>query len=588
VTRPTSWTIGLSTHDFRVRIGGDPSPSLTLAAQPGARALLEPVAPACPIELALPGLRLRGDDFAVTAFHEGRDAAIATCVAGNVEARLVWRTGALEAVRLLIQLRATGSDTPIDGTLCLAILDHIHPGARGRTPAHDPGQGPLAPDGRPLARSRRYPLPHSWWSPDGGVAILARYAANTQEGARWQAILQTVPVRLRPEWLDACELVFMACAPGWQGVFAALRGQVRADLDLSEYARPDLAWYHSQWLQHFTFLYGREIFDHARGQLDVDRLLDDGRRFGGYDGVLLWPAYPRMGVDERGQWDFYDDLPGGRAGLRALTERARARGIRVFIPYLPWDAPPEARRGMAPIAAEELARVVADSGVDGVFLDTMKNVVSGFRQAIDRVRAGVVFCSEGQPDGDAIARITGSWDQGEHRHAGEVDLARFLFPEHPSFMVNRHAVGFHREAVIARALFNGTGLVVWQDVFGEILPYTDAQAASVRATVTILRRYAALFRGADALPLVPTARPDVYANAFVAGDGRAALTVYNGSDAAIDGDLVSWTHDPDQRWACVDEHGRMGATGDRARGEILPGHVAVFVSSPRHAGQSEG
>jgi len=587
---PTPWTAGLSTRDLRVRIGGSPSPSLTLTALPGESALLEPAARACPIELALPGHRLYGDDFTVTALYEGHDALIATCVADKLEARLTWRPGALGALRLLIQLRATGGETPIDGTLRLAILDHIRPGGRAQPPTHDPGQGPLAPDGRPLVRSRRYPLPHSWWSPEGGVAVLARYALNTQEGARWQGVPETLSVRLRPEWLDACELVFMACAPGWQGVFAALRGQVRAELDLSVYARPDLAWYRDQWLQHFTFLYGREIFDHARGLLDVDRLLDDGRRFGGYDGVLLWPAYPRIGVDERSQWDVYDDLPGGRAGLRALAERARTRGARVFIPYLPWDASPRARHGMTTTTAEELARVVGDIGADGVFLDTMKSVGADVREAIDRVRRGVVFCSEGQPDIDAIAHITGSWDQAEHRHAAEVDLARFLVPEHRSFMINRHAVGAHREAVIARALFNGTGLVVWQDVFGEVLPYTDAQAASVRGAVTMLQRYADLFRGADALPLVPTARPDVYANAYIAGDGRAALTVYNGGDAAVEGEegLVSWTHDPGQRWARVDEGGRRAETGDRARGSMMPGQVAVFVSAPRHSAQGNG
>src|SRR5581483_6205082 len=181
------------------------------------------------------------------------------------------------------------------------------------------------------------------------------------------------------------------------------------------------AWYRRQWLQHFTFLYGGEIFDHTRGRFDANRLLDEGLRFGGYDGLLLWPAYPRIGVDERSQWDFYDDLPGGRAALRELATQARARGGRVFIPYLPWDAPGECRHGEPPVAARELARVIADIDADGVFLDTIGAIPAQFRQEIDRARPGVVFCAEIQPGLPSIAQITGSWDQAEHRHAGEID-----------------------------------------------------------------------------------------------------------------------------------------------------------------------
>jgi hypothetical protein len=376
----------------------------------------------------------------------------------------------------------------------------------------------------------------------------------------------------------------MACEPGWHGVVAALRDQLRAELDLGAYRRPDLAWYRGQWLQHFTFLYGREVFDHARGRLDIDRLLDDGQRFGGYDGVLLWPAYPRLGVDERSQWDFYDDVPGGRVGLRALTARARQRGTRVFIPYLPWDAPGECRHGEPPQAARELARVVAAIDADGVFLDTIGAIPPQFRREIDRLRAGVVFCAEMQPGPPSIAHITGSWDQAAHPYAAEVDLLRFLFPEHPSFMINRAAVGAHRQRVIARALFNGAGLVVWQDVFGEVLPYSDTEAAMVRATVTALRRYADCLRGAAAVPLVPTAQAGVYANAFIAADGRAVMSVCNGGEDGVQGDLVAWTHDGRLGWSRYQPgQSQGGEAGERhvaPHGSLEPGEVAIFVGRP--------
>ncbi|HWE61390.1 MAG TPA: hypothetical protein VHB98_06740, partial [Chloroflexota bacterium] len=388
---------GLTTARFRLLVTAEPHLSQTLIALPHEDPLLKSeAAQACPLDLALPDRRIAGAGWAATALYEGRDAVIVTAAAAGVEARMSWRPGYLDAVRLLVQLRLSEEYPPIDGTLRLPLLEHLHPGAAQDRPVHDSGLGPLAADGRPLVRSRRYPLPRGWWSARNGVLALARFARDTQEEMRWQPAPDTLPVRLRREWLDACELVLVTCEPGWPGLFSAYRAYLRAALDLAEYVRPDLAWYRDQWLQHFTFLYGGEVFDHAQGRLDVGHLLDDGRRFGGYDGLLLWPGYPRLGVDARSQWDFYDDLPGGRAGLRRLAEQARRRGTRVFIPYLPWDAPPEWRPGMESSAARDLARAVAEIDADGVFLDPMESILPEVRQAIDRVRPGVVFCSEGQ------------------------------------------------------------------------------------------------------------------------------------------------------------------------------------------------
>jgi hypothetical protein len=570
-------TAGLATAALRVRVSAMPRLVLDLDLLPQGDPLLktEP-ARACPIDLALPDRRLTGDHIVVTSLYEARDAVIATSVAGEIELRLCWMAGPLGAIRMLVQLR-TQSDAPRDAELHLPILNHLHPGDPARAPSHMSGRGPIGAEGRPLVRAGRYPLPEAWWSTDGGVAVLARYARDTQEDSGWQPVPDRLAVRPRAEWLDACELVFVACAPGWSGAFQALRGQVRAGLDLAEYRRADLRWYRGQWLQHFTFMYGSEIFDHARQRFDLGRLLDDGRRFGGYDGVLLWPQYPRIGVDERDQWAFYDDLPGGRPGMRALAEQARARGTRVFIPYLPWDVSPAIRHDGPHSAAHELARAVAEIGADGVFLDTMHSIPPHFRREIDRVRPGVAFCSEGQPGIEAIGQITGSWDQAAHDHAGEVDLQRFLFPDHPRFMINRHAIGAHRERVIARALFNGAGLVVWQDVFGEMLPYTVAEAAQISDATGILRRHADCFRGDDALPLVQVAHPDLLANAFIAEDRRAAVTVHNAGPAVIDGDLVAWTQDARQGWARA---GSAGEIHNLPRGTLAPGQVAVFTSQP--------
>ena len=64
-----------------------------------------------------------------------------------------------------------------------------------------------------------------------------------------------------------------------------------------------------------------------------DRFLADAReRFGGLDGVVLWHAYPVIGIDDRNQWDFYD-VPGLPEAAAALHDA----GVRVFVDYNPWD-----------------------------------------------------------------------------------------------------------------------------------------------------------------------------------------------------------------------------------------------------------
>jgi len=275
-----------------------------------------------------------------------------------------------------------------------------------------------------------------------------------------------------------------------------------------------------------------------------------------------------------------------------LALRARERGTRVFIPYLPWDMVPDSRHGIPAEAPLKLARAVEDMALDGVFLDTMDSIRPQFRAEIDARRPGVVFCSEGQPGGQVIGEITGSWDQAEHRHVGEVDLMRFLFPEHPSFMINRHAIGAHRERVIGRALFNGTGLVVWQDVFGEVLPFTDPQAVLTRDTARLLRAYAHCFRGVDALPLVPTAEPDILANAFTASDGSVMVTAYNAGELPIHGELVTWQPESPSRcrWRQIrlgePSESRQAHWSESIRGDLAPGELSLFLGEARDSGMA--
>jgi sulfatase modifying factor 1 len=134
-----------------------------------------------------------------------------------------------------------------------------------------------------------------------------------------------------------------------------------------------------------VWLWDERLYDRASGRFTVDESVDAVERdFGGFDAVVLRHAYPVIGLDPRNQWDFYRDMP----ELADVVARFQARGQRVFVDDNPWDS--GTRRAVCDDAAE-LAALVGDYGVDGVFLDTLKE---GSAELVERLGADVAVCGE--------------------------------------------------------------------------------------------------------------------------------------------------------------------------------------------------
>src|SRR5206468_3764983 len=123
--------------------------------------------------------------------------------------------------------------------------------------------------------------------------------------------------------------------PAWRDALRRWRSEAarRIDYDGSAYERPELAWTQRCFAVALVWLWDELLYDHAAGRFTVDRLCADAERFGGFDGIVLWHAYPVIGIDERNQFDYYRDVP----GLRELVADLHARELRVFVDYNPWD-----------------------------------------------------------------------------------------------------------------------------------------------------------------------------------------------------------------------------------------------------------
>ena len=87
----------------------------------------------------------------------------------------------------------------------------------------------------------------------------------------------------------------------WRASLTSWRGETKTRLKYDDhlYRRPEFSWVTSCFCCAFLMLCDEMLYDHRRGRYLPEAVLEHGRReFGGYDAVVLWHAYPRIGFDK--------------------------------------------------------------------------------------------------------------------------------------------------------------------------------------------------------------------------------------------------------------------------------------------------
>jgi hypothetical protein len=320
------------------------------------------------------------------------------------------------------------------------------------------------------------------------------------------------------------------------------RGRLHYDGAL--YRRPEFAWAASAYACYFLMMYDEAFYDSRAGRYTLEAFLDEGvRQFGGYDSLVLWHAYPRIGVDQRNQFDFYRDMPGGLSGVREVVHACQKRGVRAYINYNPWDR--GTRREDRP-DLDALVEMVRALDVDGIFLDTMTQGAAEFRAGLDAVRPGVILESEGVPPLDRIADHHASWAQ--HFSDSEVPGVlrhKWLERRHLQHQIRRWK--YDHSGELHTAWMNGSGMLVWENVFGSWVAWNARDRSLLRAMLPIQRRYAALFSGEGWTPLVSVESPDVYASLWTKGELRL-WTLVNRADKAVEGTVMKIAAQPGERY----------------------------------------
>lgn len=403
-------------------------------------------------------------------------------------------------------------------------------------------------------------------------------ASNTVNN-RWEKYVPNSPEYIQPDLIPVPEnpeewLKFRESLINWRK-----DAKAKLNYDDSLYKNPDFKWVQSAYNCYFLMMYDELFYDRISDKYKVDEFLNWGEKeFGRLDIVVLWHAYPRIGLDDRNQFDFYRDMPGGLTGIRNVSEQFHRRGVKVFINYNPWDA---GTRREETTDVEILTDIVKEIDADGIFLDTMAWGAKEFREKLDNAKPGVVLESEMALAVENINDHHMSWAQWfPDSEAPGILRNKWFERRHIQHGISRWER--HRIKELHTAWMNGSGIMIWENVFGQWVGWNERDKSILRSMSPIQQRYVGLFSGEGWLPMADeTPVENVYSNLWC-GDGVRLWTLVNRSKISIEGDLLHIDRKNNERYydliqgkevAGKEKNGKTVLTG-----KISPKGIACFIS----------
>jgi gamma-glutamyl hercynylcysteine S-oxide synthase len=305
------------------------------------------------------------------------------------------------------------------------------------------------------------------------------------------------------------------------------------------YRKANYKWASTAYSTLFLMANDKSLYD-ATGNYDIQNCLKKyEENYGGADVIVLWPTYPQLGFDNRNQYAFYRNLPGGVAGLKQLTNELHRMGKKLMIAYNPWD---DIGRKGGKTDEDELLDLLTQTGADGVYLDTISNI-EGFFQQMQRANSGAIFQSEIPINPEALNQVHQSWlevgwnENYKHLEFAEVPVLvrnRWLEQRHTIYRLSRFS--HEQSTLIQNAWMNGCGLVIWENVFGTVNPLNPRDRSLYNAMLPVLRQYTTFFTEGAWTPLVPVNLNRVYASQWQIGSQKL-WTIVNRQEQIATGKL---------------------------------------------------
>ncbi|MEN6383776.1 MAG: SUMF1/EgtB/PvdO family nonheme iron enzyme [Phycisphaerales bacterium] len=304
--------------------------------------------------------------------------------------------------------------------------------------------------------------------------------------------------------------------------------------------REELLWMSSNFSCRMCMMFDSEFIKSGTDEYLIDSLLAEGEKeFGGYDSIVLWHAYPRLGIDERNQFDMYRQMPGGLEGLSKVVEKCHDKNVRVFIDYNPWDVGTRRERVND---FQALAEIIYEIKADGVFLDTLSAADKNLRKELDSVWPGIALVSEGYLDYPQLNLCSGSWAQwlDEPKEPGILKL-KWVQPTHMQYQIRRWDID--RSSEIETAFFNASGMLIWENVFATYNPWNITDRQNWKRANLILHYFNYEFMQ-DFEPYYPSAQKDLYITHW-SSNGRDIFILINKGKALKNAHLFDIERKPE-------------------------------------------
>ena len=320
-----------------------------------------------------------------------------------------------------------------------------------------------------------------------------------------------------------------------------------------------------------VWLWDELLYDHDTQRFTVgEYLAHAGREFGGVDGVLLWHAYPIEGIDARDQYSYYRDIP----ELPAVIRQLRDAGLHVQVTVYPWESAEPA----------DIRDLVEWTGADGVFFDSVREGSAEARTALDALRPGISMEAESRLPAVRLEDHTMSWAQwyADSPVPGVLRskwFERRHMPHHVRRWNRSHLEELHS------AWINGTGILLWECVFGVWVGWGARDKSVLRAMRGVHRDWAPWLRSERWTPLAdhPGNGCPVYASRWE-HDGVPLWTLVNRGDEPYDGVLLDMRAGSGLAYTELTGGQPLSvvADGERTRvsGRLPAGGIAAIVATP--------
>ncbi len=320
--------------------------------------------------------------------------------------------------------------------------------------------------------------------------------------------------------------------------------------DNSLYEREDLNWIKESYLIVLQMAWDREFYDRFSGKYTYAEFLKKYKAiFGKLDVFGIWPTWPRLGLDQRNQWDLYHDLPGGTDQLRSFIRMSQLTDTKFFISYNPWDNSTRKEEHYS-----GMSKLLALTEADGVVLDTRGNSGPELQEAADSVKTGVIMYSEGMAIPEDMQGIVSGRVHNAIFLSPELNLNKLIKSDFAIFRVCDVGEGIlHRE--IAVAFFNGYGTELNMFRPGGRGESFEKDLSFLSRTTFILRQNNDAFLDHNWTPLISVTKDSVYVNRWNAGS-KVVYTILNMRPEGVsemilpvkDNDSIHyvslWNHEP--------------------------------------------